>query len=191
MELDRATLQRAQAGGKEAQSLFLRRYAGPLRALVRRLGGGGDLDDQLQELLLALLKALPRFRPEGPASLTTWVFAVAHRQLLAGRRRPRLQLVPLDEAADLAAGDPPVDQLLGDKRLGLSLEAALAQLSPAHRTVFVLTQLHQQPLEAVAEVEQVPLGTIKSRLHRARAELVLLLGPLLAEAGGGRDAAGR
>lgn len=190
MELDQATLARAQQGERTAQTAFLRRYAGPLRALVRRLGSG-DADDQLQELFLTLLQALPRFVPAGPARLTTWVFAVAHKQLLAKRRRPQLTLLPIEEGASVADAAPALDVILSNKRLGILLEEALAQLSEAHRRVFVLTQLHQQPMESVAEVEGVPLGTIKSRLHRARAELVLLLGPALDVPEGGRHAASK
>lgn len=190
MELDEETLARAQKGERAAQTAFLRRYAGPLRSLVRRLGSG-DADDQLQELFLTLLQALPRFTPEGPARLTTWVFAVAHRQLIAGRRKARLTLVPMEEGAAVPDAGPSLDVLLGHKRLGVALEEALAKLSDAHRRVFVLTQLHHQPLESVAEVEGVPLGTIKSRLHRARAELVLLLGPALDLPEGGRHAASK
>jgi RNA polymerase sigma-70 factor (ECF subfamily) len=191
MELDQATLARAQRGDRAAQTAFLRRYAGPLRALVRRLGSGCDVEDQLQELCLTLLKALPRFVPEGAARLTTWVFAVAHRQLLAARRKPQLALVPMEEGAAVPDAGPSLDVLLGDKRLHLALEEALAKLSHAHRRVFVLTQLHHQPLSSVAEVEGVPLGTVKSRLHRARAELVLLLGPALDVPEGGRHAASK
>lgn len=190
MELDDATLARAQRGDRDAQTAFLRRYAGPLRSLVRRLGML-DVDDQLQELFLTLLQALPRFTPEGPARLTTWVFAVAHRQILAMRRKPRLMLVPVEEGADVADAGPSLDVLLGNKRLQAALEDALGKLSDAHRRVFVLTQLHHQPMESVAEVEGVPLGTVKSRLHRARAELVVLLGPALDVPEGGRHAASK
>jgi RNA polymerase sigma-70 factor, ECF subfamily len=191
MELDEATLARAQEGDRTAQTAFLRRYAGPLRSLVRRLGRAADLEDQLQELFLTLLRALPRFVPEGRARLTTWVFAVAHRQLIAGRRKARLTLVPMEECAAVPDAGPALDVLLGNKRLGVALEEAPAKLPPAHRRVFVLTQLHHQPMESVAEVEGVPLGTVKSGLHRARAELVVLLGPALDVPEGGRHAANK
>ena len=59
--------------------------------------------------------------------------------------------------------------------------AAQGKLPEAQRRVFVLTQVHGQPLEAVAEVEGVPVGTLKSRLHRARAALAVTLQPILAQ----------
>ena len=178
LELDRSILVRAQAGDAAAQAAFLRRYSGPMRALVRRMGARGEDEDELQELFVTLLRALPRFSPEGPAQLTTWVFAVGHRFLLARRRKARLQLVPLGasrEAIELAALCPSSEELLAQRERLAALGAALETLPEPQRAVFVQAQLHEQPLEAIAEREQVPLGTIKSRLHRARAELMRLL----------------
>jgi len=109
MQLDPEVLRRAQAGEAAAQTPYLRRCAGPMRALVRRLGQRGEQDDQLQELLFTLLRALPRFSLEGPATLSTWTFAVAHRFLLAQRRKRRLELVPLDDATDVS--DPALLEL--------------------------------------------------------------------------------
>src|ERR1700759_4590889 len=103
MVLDQATPGRPQTGSRGSQKAFLRCYAGSLRALVRRLGSGsGELEDQPQEVFLCLLQVLPRFSPEGPARLGPWVSAVAHKQLLAKRRRPRLQLAPIEERAAVA-----------------------------------------------------------------------------------------
>ena len=178
MELERSTLALAQAGDAAAQAAFLRRYAGPMRALVRKLGARGEGEDELQELFVALLRALPRFSPDGPAHLTTWVFAVGQRFLLARRRRGRLTLVPLDESKEaigMASLLPSSEELVAQRERLAALGAALEALPEPQRAVFVQAQLHEQPLEAIARREQVPLGTIKSRLHRARAELIRVL----------------
>jgi RNA polymerase sigma-70 factor (ECF subfamily) len=176
MQLDPAMLRRAQAGEAVAQTFFLRQCTGPLRGLVRRLGARGDGDDLLQELLVTILRALPRFSPDGPASLSTWVFAIGHRFLLSQRRKRKLELVPLEDAAEVADASPRGDALVERGQLRERLERALAQLPEAQRRIFVLAQVHQQPLEQIAAEEELPLGTVKSRLHRARAALVLLLG---------------
>jgi len=181
MHLDDATLRRAQAGEAPAQTLFLRRCAGPLRALVRRMGARHESEDQLQELFVTLLQALPRFSPDGPATLATWVFAVGHRFLLAQRRKRKLELVPLEEspATQLADRAPGGEALVERRQLRERLEAAILKLPEEQRRVFLLAQVHEQPLERIAEAEELPLGTVKSRLHRARAALVLLLGDAL------------
>ncbi len=178
-ELDLLTVERARKGDRAAQTAFVRRYVRPLHAFVCRSGAPGEPDDLTQDLLAKLLGVLPRFDPRGPARLTTWVFTVAHRWLLDERKRRHLSLVDLDEGQQIADLQPGAEHLLARKQLAGALEAAIGRLPDAQRRVFVLVQVHGQPLEAVAEVEGVPVGTIKSRLHRARAQLALWLGPAL------------
>lgn len=181
MELDRITVERLRRGERGAQDLFLRRYAPVMHAFVRRAGPGGDADDLTQELLEKLLSVVSRFTPDGPAILTTWVFTVAHRWLLDEKKRRHLQLAPLDDGLEVADARPGPEAAVHAHQLDVALEAALGRLPEAQRRVFVLTQVHGQPLEAVAEVEGVPVGTLKSRLHRARAALAVTLEPVLSE----------
>jgi len=186
--MDAAVLARAQRGDRSAQAAFLRDVGPSVGSLVRRLGERKDVEDQLHEVFAHLLTVLPRFDPQGPAQLSTWVFTVTHRWLLMQKRRAAPVLVAL-EGGLVASGADAAEYTLG-RQLNALLELELQRLPAEQRRVFVLTQLHQQSLEAVAEVEGVPLGTIKSRLHRARAELVLRLGPALdrPQKGGGRAA---
>ena len=181
MELDRITVERLRRGDRGAQDIFLRRYAPVLHAFVRRAGPQADADDLTQELLEKLLTVVSRFDFDGPAILTTWVFTVAHRWLLDEKKRRHLSLAPIDDGLEIADGRPGADVAVHQQQLDAALEAALAQLPEAQRRVFVLTQVHGQPLEVVAEVEGVPVGTLKSRLHRARAALAVTLQPVLAE----------
>jgi RNA polymerase sigma-70 factor (ECF subfamily) len=183
MDLDEGTIQRARRGDRTAQDVFLRRYAGPLHALLKR-SGISHLEDSVQEVLAKLLVVLPQFEPTGPASLSTWVFTVAHRWLLDQRKRRHLILVPLEEAREIADPRPSADRLVEQKQATAALEAEIARLPADQRRIFVLAQIHQQPLEALARVEGVPVGTIKSRLHRARAQLLALLSPALSRAEG-------
>ena len=97
MELDPATVQRAQGGDRSAQEAFLRRYAGPLHALIRRAGVPGDVEDLLNELLQRLIVALPKWRPGGPATLTTWVFTIAQRFVIDASRKRHLHLAPIEQ----------------------------------------------------------------------------------------------
>lgn len=183
MELDRLVVERLRGGDRGAQDVFLRRYAPVLHAFIRRAGPPGDPDDLTQELLEKLLTVVHRFAPEGPAQLTTWVFTVAHRWLLDEKKRRHLQVAALDEGLQVADAGPAADAAVHHRQLASALEAALMRLPEAQRRVFVLTQVHGQPLEAVADVEGVPVGTLKSRLHRARAALAASLQPVLAETG--------
>lgn len=159
-------------------------------ALLKR-SGIANLEDAVQEVLAKLLGVLPQFDPHGTARLTTWVFTVAHRWLLDQRKRRHLILVSLDEAAAIADPRPGPDRLVEHKQLADALEVAISRLPDEQRRVFLLAQIHQQPMEELARTEGVPIGTIKSRLHRARAQLVALLGSRLRDVEGDNHASPR
>jgi RNA polymerase sigma-70 factor (ECF subfamily) len=179
MDLDAATITRAQRGERQAQAVFLRRYAGPLHSFVRRMAPGPDVDDRVQEVLAKLLQVLPRFTPHGSASFSTWVFTVAHRWLLDVHKRRHLSLVPMEAGLSIADPTPGAEAQVAAKQTLATLEQAILTLPEAQRRVFVLAHVHEQPLEEIAVVEGVPLGTVKSRLFRARAALACALGPVL------------
>jgi RNA polymerase sigma-70 factor (ECF subfamily) len=179
MELDPMTVRRAQRGDRSAQEAFLRRYAGPLHALIRRSGVPGDADDLTHDVLSRLMAALPKFDPAGAAALTTWVFTIAQRFVIDVSRKRHLQVAPLEAGSHVADERPGADALLERAELKVHLEAALTTLPVDQRRIFVLAQVHQRSLQEIADAEGVPIGTVKSRLHRARAALVAVLSPTL------------
>ncbi len=189
--MNAALLARAQQGDSTAQAVFLHEVGPSVAALIRRLGSRRDAEDQLHEIFAHLLQVLPRFDPLGPAQLSTWVFTVAHRWLLMQKRKFSPVLVPLDGGLSQPSPAADATAYVEGRQLSALLEAELARLPEDQRRTFVLTQLHQQPLEEVAAAEGVALGTVKSRLHRARAQLVLRMGAALdrpSQKGGGRVA---
>ncbi len=191
MEGEAQLLAAANAGDARAREAVLRNVSGDFRRLVSRFGTRGAEEDDLQELFMHLLAVLHRFKPGGPAAFGTWAHTVAHRWLLMERRRRHLKSVPLEHAAEVADARQDVQKGYEGKQAHAALEAALAKLPEAQRRAFVLAQLHQRPLEEVAATEAVPVGTVKSRVHRARAELVLAMGELLDGEKGDRHVAGR
>lgn len=145
---------------------------GPLVwSLCRRLDP--DPEDAYQEVWARVFAGLPQFDPDGAASLRTWLAVVCHHALVdrSRRRRVRGEVVELGELPAPAEPDP-ID---AGRRLQ-RLEAALERLPEGHRRVVVLHHLHEVPLEQLARDEGVAIGTVKSRLHRARARLLELLG---------------
>ncbi len=186
-----ASLVRAQQGDSAAQAAFLHEIGPSVAALIHRLGARRDAEDQLHEIFAHLLEVLPRFDPAGPAQLSTWVFTVAHRWLLMQKRKAAPVLVPLEGGLSQASTAPDATQYVEGRQLSALLELELQRLPEDQRRTFVLTQLHHQPMEEVALAEGVALGTVKSRLHRARAQLVLRMGAALdrvPQKGGGRVA---
>ncbi len=191
LQVNPAVLARAQRGDAAAQGEFLRAIGPTVGSLIYRLGSRRDTEDQLHEVFAHLLQVLPRFDPSGPAQLTTWVFTVTHRWLLMQKRKATLTLVPLEGGLAQPAPGPDAQTVAEGKQLEALLEAELQRLPEDQRRTFVLTQLHHQPMEEIALAEGVALGTVKSRLHRARAQLVIRMGAALdrvPQKGGGRVA---
>lgn len=175
-ELDDITLVRAQRGDARAQSALVVRYQRPVFAILSRMlhGHGRDLvEDVAQDTFLRVFKALPTFQRGGPARLSTWILTIASNRAIDELRRRRRPQVPLSEArADEATGgDAAADAIAERKMLARVLEQAIADLSPEHRAAFMLREYHELAYEEIAEHLQIDLGTVKSRLSRARAAL--------------------
>ncbi len=131
-------------------------------------------DDAWQSIWERVFRALPGFRPDGPAELSTWIRTIAHRHLVDRHRRGRTRgvVIPLD---GMSSESPSPEAGAARAQTGDRLEAALTALPPEWRRLVVLHHVHGVPLPEIADAEGVPLGTLKSRLHRARGRLVQFL----------------
>jgi RNA polymerase sigma-70 factor (ECF subfamily) len=165
-QLDELTLRRAQKGDERAWRDLIARYQQPVHALIWRLLAGRArhrVEDLVQETFVRVLRALPRFDPNGPASLQTWMLTIATRLALNEMRRP--------EMTELV-GEPPVEDRSPERaRLGAAIAAGMATLSDQHRAVLVLREYHGLDYSEIASALELDLGTVKSRLSRARAAL--------------------
>lgn len=161
-----AIVARAIEGDPEARRSFVERLAPLVWSICRRMDP--DPEDACQEIWEKVLRALPGFDPGGTASVSTWVATIANRHLVDRHRRRAVRGVQVPPE-DLGVG--------GTHRPEVArLEGALAALPEPYRRVVLLHHVHGVALEDIAAEEGVPVGTIKSRLHRARARLVDDLG---------------
>jgi len=160
-ELDELTLKRAQRGDDRACRELVRAYERRVFALLGRLLGR-DVEDLAQETFLRVFRALPAFSPAGPARLSTWILTIATRLALDELRRKRPQLPAPD------ASLPPEAEA---RALGRAIERAVAALAPDFRAAFLLREYHGLEYDEIARALEVDLGTVKSRLSRARAAL--------------------
>ena len=165
--MDRLTgyLVAARDGDELALTAAIRSGQPEVRRFLRLLVEPSDLEDVVQDTFVRAYRALPRFR--GDSSGRTWLLAIARRaaaDATRGRiRQRRLRLRAEHSAAGLDVGDPGDEHALAD---------LVAGLEPERREAFVLTQLVGCSYAEVAEICGVRIGTVRSRVARARVELL-------------------
>ena len=154
---------RCQLGEREAFDALIRRWAQPLRRHVARVAGDAHAAEELvQDIWLRVVQGIGRL--QDPFKFRAWLFGIAHRRLmdeLRGRYATPATEVELDA---LAADLPDADREL----VARELERGLARLPASERYVLSLFYLEELSLADVAQVLAVPVGTVKSRLFRAR-----------------------
>jgi RNA polymerase sigma-70 factor (ECF subfamily) len=174
----------ARAGDSEAFGRLVERYQDRLyNSLLRVLGSAEDARDAVQEAFVQAYLKLDTFR--GTAAFYTWLYRVAFNLAMshARKRRPKTSL---DEAKE-SFGHEPVDgqptpdvHLVRCERVQL-VQAALAALGTESRQILVLRELEGCRYDQIAEILELPVGTVRSRLFRAREQLREQLEPMLRE----------
>ncbi|MGZ4547848.1 MAG: sigma-70 family RNA polymerase sigma factor [Blastococcus sp.] len=170
-ELQR-TAEDAAAGDPLAAAALVRATQSDVWRLCAALGDPNSADDLTQETYLRAFGSLHRF--EGRSSVRTWLLVIARRvcaDAVRSRRRRRLTLV-----RDVAEVEPMAPGQEADRVAeGVAVDDLLARLDPDRREAFVLTQLLGLPYAEAAEVAGCPVGTIRSRVARARGDLIAAL----------------
>jgi RNA polymerase sigma-70 factor, ECF subfamily len=156
-------LRAAQGGDRLALAAFIRRSQAEVWRLCAYLVDRQAADDLTQEVYLRAWTALPGWR--GEASARTWLLVIARRTCAHAIRRRSWPLIP---PAETAADD---HQILPDPAEAVMLTQVITGLDPQRRAAFVLTQLLGLSYAEAAEVCGCPVGTIRSRVARARADL--------------------
>ena len=174
-ELDELTIARAQRGDMKAKRALVERYQRPVFALVSRLLRGradsGLVEDIAQETFLRVFRALPRFDRNGPARLSTWILTIASHRSIDELRRRRLDTRPIEaEGVDLSSGDR-ADEATERKVLARLIQQAVERLTPEYQAAFILREYHGLEYTEIARALDIDLGTVKSRLNRARRRL--------------------
>jgi len=171
-ELDDATLRRAMRGDGDATRRMVEVYQDRVFALVSRMLSGrgrATIEDIAQDTFLAVFRRLAQFDLRGSAKLSTWILTIAARRSIDELRKQRPVL--LAEPDRDRAGESRTDERMQRRELALVIEAALRDLSPELRAAFLLREYHGLEYAAIATALQIDLGTVKSRLARARAGL--------------------
>jgi RNA polymerase sigma-70 factor (ECF subfamily) len=188
---EEALAQRAQSGDAGAFDALVTLLGGRVFAVAFRiLGDRAEAEDIAQEVFVALYHHLPEFR--GESRLSTWVYKITRNRCL--NRLKFLKRRHVGSHADI--DDPTVARIVADPDTGARqsrdpskklqtaelsslLEGHLRALPEEQRTLVILRDLEDLSYDEIAEITGLPLGTVKSRLHRARAELAARLGAQL------------
>lgn len=173
-----------QAGSEAAYARLIDLYHRPIHSLIARsLSNPADAADATQEVFLKVFRGIRRF--QGESSLKTWVFRIAIHEASNQRRwwfRHKSRDVSMEpeaaydggEAAGpclrdtLATGERSPYEAAAQHELRRQIEAALAEVSQPYRTALILRDLEEMSYEEIAEITEVSLGTVKSRLTRGR-----------------------
>src|ERR1700677_3958504 len=151
-------LRRAEDGDSAAFHALVDRHAQRLfRLAVSLIGNATDAEDVLQETFVGAFKGLKSF--EGRASVKTWLTRILVNQAARWRRGRR--------GRDAGQMPDSLPARAGGVESAIDVQAALAQLSSEHRQVLVLREFQRMSYEEIADVLDIPRGTVESRLHRA------------------------
>lgn len=198
---DAPLIERIIAGDQVAFTELVRRYEGKVYQLALRLTGNQmDANDVIQEVFLSVYQKLHTFR--GQAAFSSWLYRItANASFAKLNQRKRAAAVSIDDVMPAVEGQSPggtfsewsqkPDTILFNKEARAALEKAISDLPEEFRTVVILRDVENQSNQEVAEILNLSVAAVKSRLHRARLALRRTLGEYLdrQEGSSGRMAA--
>lgn len=186
-DTDKELVRRVQKGDKRAFDLLFSRYQHKILSLVSRyLRDAQDVEDVTQEAFIKAFRALPRFR--GESAFYTWLYRIAintaKNHLVARSRRPPGVDVDVEDAEFmdgaelLKEGESPESALVRDE-LSAAIDTAIAQLPDDLRSAVTLREFDGLSYEQIAQIMDCPVGTVRSRIFRARESIDQHIAPLL------------
>ena len=173
----------AKQGHEAAFRELVRRYERPLFSLLYRMVRDRALaEDLAQETFIKVLNGIKSYKPE--FKFSSWIFKIANNAAIDHLRRKNLDTLSLDgsptaetpeqmRATSLQLGDRAASPLqqVENRELGTAIEHAIARLRPEYRSCIMLRHVEGYSYEEIAETLDLPLGTVKTYIHRARNEL--------------------
>ena len=177
LESDAQVIARARRGEESAFAELLRRFRAPVFNLcLRMLKNRDDAEDVAQDVFVKVFGMLERY--DDRYAFRSWIFKIAANQSIDFIRRNRVKLQSLDEPLSYKGEEierqfpddaPTPEETVETREIGQLLLKITDELPPHYRSMIVLRHQEQLSYEEIAEVLELPLGTVKARIHRARA----------------------
>lgn len=180
---DQELVARAQKGSEAAYRELLTRFQRPVFSIIYRMVRDREqAEDLTQETFVRVFNHIDRYDPK--YKFSSWIFKIATNLTIDAMRRKEPVTVSIDgsryaqtgdeiEATTITveSGDENPEQLLEAKELGEEIEVAIGKLRPEYRTAILLRHVEGREYQEIAEIMGLPLGTVKTYIHRGRNEL--------------------
>jgi len=186
---DQDVVRWAREGHEQAFRELIRRYERPVFSLIYRMVRDRELaEDLAQETFVKVLNAIDSYKPE--FKFSSWIFKIANNAAIDHLRRRELDTLSLEGAPDATTperaeatslqiahkGESPLEEMEA-RELGGAIEQAVEKLRPEYRSCILLRHVEDKSYEEIAQILGLPLGTVKTYIHRARAQLREALAP--------------
>ena len=187
---DRELATLAASGREPAFRELLVRYERPVFSLIYRMVRDRTLaEDLAQEAFIRAFNAIGSYKTS--YKFSNWIFKIANNAAIDQLRRKELDTLSLEGGPDATTpdrieatmlqvgsdGESPLEELEA-RELGSAIEHAVAQLRPEYQSCIIMRHVEGRPYDEIADILDLPLGTVKTYIHRARAELRALLEPI-------------
>lgn len=174
---DQLLIEQSLAGRRDAFGLLVERYQNRLfHSLLHLLGSVEDAQDVAQEAFVQAFEKLSGFR--GQSQFYSWLFRIAHNLAISDRRRMRRVATSLDNQREASGYEPTDENPSNEPSYSMDaverqriVQRALAELPEEFRTTLILKEMDGMSYEEIASTLGIPLGTVRSRIHRARMDL--------------------
>jgi len=169
-EKDHELVAKSLQGNEKAFRDLIERYHGTAYAVVRGvLGDRDDVEDVLQLVYIKIHRGLAGFR--GDSKFSTWVYQIARNEAINAVKKRRLDTSPIEDLQVAGPETESPDAALHQSQLGEQLETAMQHLDENQRMAIELRYMGERSYEEIAETMGIPLGTVKTYIHRGKAEL--------------------